>query len=82
MSLIKENWSLPDPPDGFTTPVAFYFSDNSIDLDWTREPERDFAREHDIPINIEWPFIDGVKHIKDGKPYKELWQSVGIQPLW
>ena len=82
-TICKAGWSLPNPPKGFTTPVACYYDDGSVVLDWTREPERDFASEHDgKEVAIDWPFIDGVDHIVDGIPDKQLWKSVGILPLW
>lgn len=79
--MIKEGWRLPEPPDGFDKPIAVYHQGGDVELDWTREPERDFASSYD-PVNIKWPFLEGVEHIKDGKPDVELWKTVGILPIW
>lgn len=43
--MIKDGWNLPEAPEGFDTPVAFYYPDGDVALDWTREPQRDFASE-------------------------------------
>lgn len=81
--MIKKGWSLPKPPIGFDQAVAFYYPDGEVVLDWTREPDRDFASEHDdLEVNIDWPFQDGVEHVKDGRPDVDLWRSAGILPLW
>ena len=81
---IKPGWSLPAPPDGFDIAVAFYYADGQVELDWTREPERDFSSENDdTHVIIEWPFIEGTDHItSDNKPNGGLWQAVGITPIW
>lgn len=79
--MVKKNWKLPEPPAGFAIPVAFYNSDN-VNLDWTRDPENDFASEYDLPIDIPWPFVEGTQHVKHSVPDKELWASVGILPIW
>jgi len=81
--VVKDGWTLPDPPEGFDTAVAFYHLDGDVVLDWLREPQCDFASEYpDKKRQIEWPFKDGVPHKIDGIPNVELWESIGIMPLW
>ncbi len=80
--MIKNGWTLPAPPNGFVKAVAFYYPDGEVVLDWTREPQRDFATEHDVDPGIEWPFEEGTVHTKEGKPDTDLWKSVKITPLW
>lgn len=76
--MVKNNWKLPEPPKGFDTPVAITYDDGETILDWTREPERDFASEYQELEGsgaIEWPFDDGVH------PDDKLWVSIGFLPL-
>lgn len=72
-------WALPKPPVGFTRPVAFYYPDGDVVLDWTREPSRDFASEHEFLDGqgvIDWPFAP------KATPSVEDWEDLGITPLW
>lgn len=82
MKAVKKDWKLPTPPEGFDVPVACYSPGGLVEFDWTREPERDFASEEGMEPRIEWPFVEGVEHVKDGRPDLGLWEKVGILPVW
>lgn len=72
-------WALPQPPEGFTQPVAFYHPCGDVALDWTRNPASDFASEHEFLDGqgvIDWPFAP------NATPSVEDWEDIGITPLW
>jgi len=70
-SKIKPDWKLPKCYIEDYKPVAFFYKNCIVELDFLSEEKADFLSEYDdLAIEIEYPFIEGYNPtIKD---YEEL----------
>lgn len=70
MSKIKENWKMPECNVEGYKPIAFFYKNGVVELDFLSKENCDFLSEHDDSIEIEYPFIENYKPTIDD--YKEL----------
>ena len=70
MGKIKENWKMPECSIGDYKPIAFFYKNGVVELDFLSEEEGDFLSEQDDSIEIKYPFVEDYKPTIDD--FKEL----------
>lgn len=75
MKNIHPNWQMPTCNIEDYAPVAFFYKNGTIELDFLSEEKGDFLSEYDdLAIEIPYPFIDGFK--PKAKDFEEIGFSV------
>jgi hypothetical protein len=68
---VKTDWQLPKCNIEDYKPVAFFYKNGIVELDFLSEEKADFLSEYDdLAIEIDYPFIEGYKPTI--KNYEEL----------
>jgi len=70
MRKVKEDWKMPKCNIRDYKPVAFFYKNGTVELDFLSEEDGDFLSEHDNSIEIEYPFIEEYNPTVDD--FKEL----------
>lgn len=70
MKKIKDNWEMPKCSIRDYKPVAFFYKNGAVELDFLSDEDGDFLSEHVDSIEIKYPFVDGYKPTLDD--FKEL----------
>lgn len=74
---IIENWVLPECKVEGYEPVAFFYKNGTVELDFFNENKGDFLSEYDeLFIKIDYPFI------KEFEPSIDDWEQLGFITLF
>ena len=75
--LKNENWILPECKVDVYVPVAFFYKNGTVELDFFNEEKGDFLSEYDeLTIKIDYPFTI------EFKPNIDDWEQLGFITLF